>query len=40
MEMPSDSPILLLVSIQGAIVTDSIIKCTFSDWKCNEEPDC
>ena len=36
---PSDSPILLPPSKKGAIVTESIIKCVFSDWIFDEECD-
>ena len=34
---PRDSPISLLDCIQGAIVTESIIKCGLPDYKFNEE---
>ena len=33
---PRDSAISLLTSIQGAILTENIMKCTFSDSKFNE----
>ena len=33
------SPILFLVSIQGAIVMESIIKCIYSDCKLNKKTD-
>ena len=36
---PRDSPIFLLPSKQGTFVTESIIKCTISDWKFNKECD-
>ena len=32
-----DSLILILASLYGAIVTESIIKCIYSDWKLNKE---
>ena len=34
-----DSLILILASIQGAIVTETIIKCIHSDCKLNKKSD-